>query len=171
MSRLDPLTGALSRSAILDDLDLAMYRSRREEKTLTIALIDIDDLKEKNELHGRSAGDKILQESVRRISACLRRTDNFGRYGGDEFLVILLGANSDAGMKICHRIQGVIGKKEIVLSDHSIPVTVSQGLAVWDGEADVEKFISAAEQTLLTTKANGCNRVEIPNILQKSNIT
>lgn len=166
MSRLDPLTGALSRSAILDDLDLAMYRSRREEKTLTIALIDIDDLKEMNERHGRSAGDKVLQESVRRISACLRRTDNFGRYGGDEFLVILLGANNGADMEICHRIQSVICEKEIVLLDHSIPVTVSQSLAVWDGEAGIEKFISSAEQTLLATKANGRNRVEIPSILR-----
>ena len=160
ISRLDPLTGALSRSAILDDLDLAMYRSRRGKKILTIALIDIDDLKEMNERHGRSAGDKVLQESVRRISACLRRTDNFGRYGGDEFLVILLGANNSAGMEICHRIQSIIGEKEIVLHDHSISVTVSQSLAVWDGEADIEKFISSAEQTLLTTKANGRNRVE-----------
>lgn len=166
MSRLDPLTGALSRSAILDDLDLAMYRSRREENTLTIALIDIDDLKEMNERHGRSAGDKVLQESVRRISACLRRTDNFGRYGGDEFLVILLGANNGADMEICHRIQSVICEKEIVLLDHSIPVTVSQSLAVWDGEAGIEKFISSAEQTLLATKANGRNRVEIPSILR-----
>ncbi len=160
MSRLDPLTGALSRSAILADLDLAMYRSRREEKTLTIALIDIDDLKEMNERHGRSAGDKVLQESVRRISASLRRTDNFGRYGGDEFLAILLGANSRTGIKICQRIQNIIGKKEILLPDHSLPVTVSQSLAVWDGKVDSKQFISAAEQTLLATKANGRNRVE-----------
>lgn len=160
MSRLDPLTGALSRSAILADLDLAMYRSRREEKTLTIALIDIDDLKEMNQRHGRSAGDKVLQESVRRISASLRRTDNFGRYGGDEFLAILLGANSRTGIKICHRIQNIIVKKEIILPDHSVPVTVSQSLAAWDGKADIKQFISSAEQALLTTKANGRNRVE-----------
>lgn len=165
MSRLDPLTGALSRSAILDDLDLAMYRSRREKKALTIALIDIDDLKKMNERHGRSAGDKILQECIRRISACLRRADNVGRYGGDEFLVILPGVNSRTGMKICHRIKSVIGKKEITISDHSIPVTVSQSIAVWDGDANIEKLITAAEQTLLATKSNGCNRVEIQDLL------
>jgi len=160
MSRLDPLTGALSRSAVLDELDLAMYRSQREEKILTILFIDIDDLKQVNECHGRSAGDKVLQETVRRISGCLRRTDHFGRYGGDEFLVILLGRNDSTAMKICHRIQQVVSEKEIELPDGTIPVTASQSLAAWDGAADIDKFIASAEQTLLTTGAHGRNRVE-----------
>src|SRR5574340_713272 len=135
MSRLDTLTGALSRSAVLDELDLAMYRSQRGKKILTILLIDIDDLKKVNECHGRSAGDKVLQETVRRISACLRRTDHFGRYGGDEFLVILLGPDDSTAMKLCHRIQRIVSEKEGALPDGSIPGNVCQGLAAWDGGA------------------------------------
>ncbi|MHB8910176.1 MAG: GGDEF domain-containing response regulator [Syntrophales bacterium] len=152
MSRLDPLTGALSRSAIIEDLDLAMYRSAREKKSLSISLVDIDDLKELNERCGRGAGDRILQTSVRRINACLRRTDNFGRYGKDEFLVILPGVDLDNGRAICQRIQNAV-------NDDSFPVTVSQSLAVWDGKASSEEFIALAERTLLTTKTDGCNRV------------
>jgi diguanylate cyclase (GGDEF)-like protein len=152
MSRLDPLTGALSRSAILEDLDLAMYRSTREKKSLGISLVDIDNLNELNERSGRGEGDRILQASVRRINACLRRTDNFGRYGGDEFLLILPGVDFDEGETICHRIQTAI-------NDNSFPVTVSQSLAVWDGKASIEEFITFAEHTLLATKTNGRNRI------------
>lgn len=152
MSRLDPLTGALSRGAILEDLDLAMYRSTREKKSLSISLVDIDNLKEVNERSGRGAGDRILQTSVRRISACLRRSDNFGRYGKDEFLIILPGVDFDNGTTICRRIQDAV-------NDDSFPVTVSQSLAVWDGKASSEEFIALAEHTLLTTKADGRNRV------------
>jgi diguanylate cyclase (GGDEF)-like protein len=152
MSRLDPLTGALSRSAIIEDLDLAIYRSQREHKSLSISLVDIDNLKEVNERSGRAEGDRILQASVRRINACLRRSDNFGRYGKDEFLIILSGADLDAGMAICRRIQNAI-------SDDSFPATVSQSLAVWDGKANSEEFVALAEHTLLATKTDGSNRV------------
>jgi two-component system cell cycle response regulator len=152
MSRLDPLTGALSRSAILEDLGLAMYRSAREKKSLSISLVDIDNLKELNERSGRGAGDRILQASVHRINACLRRTDIFGRYGGDEFLVILPGVDFDTGVAICHRIQNTI-------SENASPVTVSQSLAVWDGKAGIEELIAFAEHTLLATKTNGRSRV------------
>jgi two-component system cell cycle response regulator len=152
MSRLDPLTGALSRTAILEDLDLAMYRSMRENKSLGISLVDIDNLKEMNERSGRGEGDRILQASVRSINACLRRSDTFGRYGKDEFLIILPGVDLDAGMSICHRIQNAI-------NDDSFPVTVSQSLAFWDGKASSEELIALAEHTLQTTQSNGRNRI------------
>lgn len=165
MSRLDPLTGALNRSAILDDLDLAVYRSTREKKSLSISLVDIDNLKEMNERYGRSSGDQILQAIVRRINACIRRTDCLGRFGGDEFLVIMLGVDFDTAMTICHRIQNAFTEKKIVLNDHSFPVTVSQSLAVWDGKASIEKFIASAEHALLVTKIYGRNRVEKVELL------
>ncbi len=152
MSRLDPLTGALSRFAILDELGLAMYRSIRENKSLGISLIDIDDLKEMNERSGRGAGDRILQTCVRKINTCLRKTDNFGRYGGDEFLVILPGVDFDTGTTICKRIRNAI-------NDNEFPITVSQSLAVWDGKASTEEFIAFAERNLLATKTDGRNRV------------
>ena len=160
MSRLDPLTGALNRNAILDDLDLAFYRSRREKKPLSISLVDVDNLKELNQRDGRAAGDRILQDIVRRINARIRRTDCLGRYGTDEFLVVLSGVDLKTGMGVCRRIRDTIGEKEIAVNDHSLPVTVSQCLALWDGKADAQEFIAAAESTLSATKTRGRNRVE-----------
>jgi two-component system cell cycle response regulator len=160
MSRLDPLTGALSRSAILAELDLAIYRSTRARTPLSICLVDIDNLKEMNGRFGRGAGEKILQDSVRRISTCLRRTDFIGRSGGDEFLAIMPEASSDAAMNICQRMKNVIAEKAFIFNDQPVSVTASQCLALWDGKAGVEEFIASVERTLAETKAHGRNRVE-----------
>lgn len=162
MSRLDPLTGALSRSAILDDLDLAIYRSRREKLPLSISLIDVDGLKAINERNGRVAGDRVLQEIVRRTTACMRRTDCFGRYESDSFLVVLPAVNRANGMDICQRVRDAIVGREMGTDGHALPVTVSQCLAVWDGKATVQEFIAAAEQTLTATNDGGPNRIELP---------
>jgi len=160
MSRLDPLTGSLSRSAVLDDLDLAVYRSQREGKPLSISLVDVDNLKKLNEQSGRAVGDRALQDSVRRITTCLRRTDSFGRYGTDEFLVILPGVDLDAGMGICLRIRDAIAEKAIVVNDQPFPVTVSQCLTLWDGKADCQEFVATAERCLAATKTHGVSRLE-----------
>ena len=133
MSRLDPLTGALNRNAILDDLDLAFYRSGREKNPLCISLVDVDNLKELNQREGRAAGDRILQDIVRRINARIRRTDCLGRYGTDEFLVVLSGVDLNTGMGVCRRIRDTISEKEIAINDGTLSVTVSQCLAVWGG--------------------------------------
>ena len=162
LSRLDPLTGALSRSAILDDLDLAIYRSRREKLPLSISLIDVDGLKKINERSGRHAGDRVLQEIVRRTTACMRRTDCFGRYESDSFLVVLPAVNRATGMDICQRVRDAIAGREVGTDGHELSVTVSQCLTVWDGNATVQEFIAAAEQTLTATRSGGPNRIESP---------
>jgi two-component system, cell cycle response regulator len=160
MSRLDPLTGALNRTAIMGELDLAAYRASRERKPLTISLIDIDNLKEMNGRFGRGAGEKILQDSVRRISACLRRADFIGRSGGDEFLAIMPGVDLESGMNVCRRVNNVIAERPFVCNDQSIPVTVSQCLALWDGKAGIEELTASVERTLAETKGHGRNRIE-----------
>ena len=160
MSRLDPLTGALNRNAILDDLDLAFYRSEREKKPLSISLVHVDNLKKLSQSAGCAAGDRILQDIVRRINARIRRTDYLGRYGTDDFLVVLSGVDLNTGMGVCRRIRDTISEKEIPVNDHSLPVTVSQCLVAWDGKAGAQEFIAAAESTLSTTKTRGRNRLE-----------
>ncbi|MDQ5985618.1 MAG: Regulator of RpoS [Syntrophus sp. SKADARSKE-3] len=160
MSRLDPLTGALSRNAILDDLDLAMYRAAREKKSLGISLIDVDNLKEFNDLYGRSVGDRVLQDSVRRINASLRRTDYFGRYGGDEFLVILLGVDIEKGLHVCQRIRKAIGDQQVEINGEALRVTASQSLIIWDGKSGIDELVASAERGLKTTAFKGCNRLE-----------
>lgn len=160
MSRLDPLTGALNRTAILGELDLALYRASRERKPLGIFLVDIDKLKEMNGRFGRGAGEKILQDSVRRISACLRRSDFIGRSGGDEFLAILPGADPEMAMAVCRRVQNAITEKAFIFNDETIPVTVSQCLAIWDGKAGNEEFIASVERIVAETEAHGPNRIE-----------
>jgi two-component system, cell cycle response regulator len=159
MSRLDPLTGALSRNAIIDDLDLAMYRTARENIKLSVVLVDLDGLKQINEQYGRQVGDQILQDSVRRINASLRRTDNFGRYGGDEFLVILTGIDKDRSLAVCKRIKKAIGEKIFVVDGLSLTVTASQSLAFWDGKAGMDDLLASVERLLSEAKGNGANQM------------
>ncbi|MCE5284185.1 MAG: response regulator [Deltaproteobacteria bacterium] len=160
MSRLDSLTGALSRNAILDDLDLAFYRSTREKKPLCVVLVDVDHLKQINERYGRQAGDYVLQDCVRTISGCLRRTDSFGRLGSDRFLVILPGVDNRTGMIVCERIRNAVRGKAFQCGDQILPVTVSQSLALWDGKINIETLITLVENTHLATKPHGTNRLE-----------
>lgn len=160
LSRLDPLTGALSRNALLGDLDLAMYRSLREKTSLGIALVDFDNLKQFNESYGRNAGDRALQGSIRRLTACLRRTDSCGRWGKDEFVVVLPGVTMSQGEKICRRIQEAVAGEEFEIDGQSLNITVSQRLAIWDGQAGIDDFISRVEKDLHASRSKGDNRLE-----------
>ena len=160
MSRLDPLTGALSRNAILDDLDLAMYRAGREKKSLTVSLVDIDNLRAINERYGRTTGDQILQDSVRRINTSVRRTDSFGRYGADEFLVILLGADAEQGLIVGERIQTAICDEDFLINSHSLHVTVSQTMMTWDGQKGVKEFVASLEESFAAGRTRGANRID-----------
>lgn len=160
LSRLDPLTGALSRNALLHDMDLAMYRASREKKSLGIAMVDFDNLKEYNQRFGRDTGDRALQESVRKICGCLRRTDCLGRWGGDEFLVILPGVTIDQGKTVCRRIRQAIAREETVVGEQSLKITASQSLAIWDGKSGIDELIMQAENTLRASRDRGNNRLE-----------
>lgn len=153
MSCLDLLTGARSRNAILDDLDLECYRARREKKPLSVVMVDIDQFKQVNERYGRSIGDQVLRDCVRRINVCVRRTDPFGRLGGDRFLIVLPGVDSETGKIVCRRISKAIGEQEFALDDQTLPVTVSQSLAVWDMQASIEALVGMTEETLQATRS------------------
>jgi two-component system, cell cycle response regulator len=160
MSRLDPLTGALNRTAMLNELELAIYRASRERKPLSIFLVDIDNLKGMNGSSGRGAGEKILQDTVRRIGSCLRKTDFVCRSGGDEFLAIMPGVNGAVGMAVCQRVKKAISEKPYLFNDQPIAVTASMCLSLWNGKAASEEFIASVEATLAATRDHGPNRIE-----------
>ena len=161
LSRLDPLTGALSRNALLGDLDLAMYRALREKTSIGIAMVDFDNLKQFNERFGRDAGDRALQGCIRRISACLRRTDCCGRWGSDEFVVVLPGVSMSLGEKVCRRIQEAVASEEIEIDGQSLKITASQSLAVWDGKTGIDDLINLVEKNLHDSRNKGENRLEM----------
>ena len=120
----------------------------------------MDNLKGINESYGREAGDHVLQEIVRRINSGLRRADCFGRYGGDEFLVILLGVEFGNSLVVCQRLLKAVRERDFDFGGHSLSVTASQTMAVWDGKMSLEDLVAAVECGLLESRTKGGNRLE-----------
>ena len=160
LSRTDPLTGVLNRRAILSQIEKELSRAKREDKKLSLSLLDIDHFKKVNDTYGHISGDKVLRECVKRIGSAMRMYDSLGRVGGEEFLVVIPGAQGKDACAIGERIRSVIGDKDILVNGSSIPVTVSQGLVTWDGNMSLDELVARADQALYQAKENGRNRVE-----------
>ncbi len=158
-SRTDALTGIANRRAIFDHLDGELNRSERERKNISIAMLDLDHFKSINDSYGHQAGDAVLKECVRRISSTIRPYDFLGRYGGEEFLLVLPGTDESNAMLVCERILEQVQAEPVVFKGISIPCTLSIGLATWSGREDVDKLIEASDKALYMAKDKGRNRV------------
>jgi diguanylate cyclase (GGDEF)-like protein len=162
----DSLTGVYNHSAILEILDREMARSRREERSVGVVLADLDHFKRVNDNHGHLAGDAVLRGVSDRAIAAMRPYDLIGRYGGEEFLVVLPGCDGSATVKVCERIRERIAEKPIAGDGEAVTVSLSLGATVfgppWMGDA--VELVRAADVALYRAKAAGRNRVEFaPN--------
>ena len=158
----DPLTGAWNRGAILDILAREMVRTGRENGCLGVAMVDLDHFKLVNDTHGHLTGDTVLRETTRRMQSSLRPYDELGRYGGEEFLVVLPGCDVSNVTTIAERLCRRVSRHPIDVSEGIVPVTISVGVASTGEErtADVKALITAADSALYRAKENGRNRVE-----------
>lgn len=159
-SRTDPLTGVFNRRAILSQIDIELSRAKREKTKISLSMVDIDYFKKVNDTYGHLVGDEVIRECVRRISASLRVYDAIGRIGGEEFLVIMPGAEEADAFSIAQRIRSVIGNKNFIADGSSIPVTISQGVATCTENTSPDDLIAMADKALYRAKENGRNRVE-----------
>jgi two-component system, cell cycle response regulator len=160
----DSLTGLWNRGAILDLLLGEISRRRRSLDALGVIMADIDHFKKINDTHGHLVGDAVLREVTRRLAASLRQYDSVGRYGGEEFLLIL-PACSPANLLIsAERLRHSIADQPVETSAGQIPVTLSLGLdSVEQGEKetpDCETLLRRADEALYAAKNRGRNRVE-----------
>jgi two-component system cell cycle response regulator len=158
----DPLTGIWNRNALFDVFRRELSRAEREGNQLSIVMLDIDHFKNLNDTHGHMAGDAVLREFTRRITASLRPYDAVGRYGGEEFLVVLPGCAVEAGMRHAERLRGLITDDSFDTSEGRHTVTCSLGVASTSSSnpKDPDSLIRAADAALYRAKRNGRNRVE-----------
>jgi diguanylate cyclase (GGDEF)-like protein len=159
-SRTDPLTGILNRRAILAQIETELSRAKRDGKKISLSLLDIDYFKKVNDTYGHAAGDIVLRECVERIKAAIRIYDSLGRFGGEEFLIIIPGAEINEGVTVCERIRSAIGDTSFSAGGYNMRITVSQGIVAWDNKTDAETLIAAADKALYQAKDNGRNRIE-----------
>ncbi len=158
----DDLTGMFNRRMVVEMLAREHARVLREKGVLSVGLLDIDYFKRVNDNFGHHAGDAVLQEVARRIRASVRKIDIAGRYGGEEFLVVLPGCDARTAGVIAERVRLMISATPIVASGHAIHVTASIGVATSTTPpgVDPQALIEDADRALYRAKALGRNRVD-----------
>lgn len=157
----DALTGAYGRVEMLPTLREWRELARRNVQQCCVVFMDMDHLKEINDTHGHAVGDQVLAGVVQQLTEHLRPYDKVFRYGGDEFLISLPGADLEAGEKVIGHIRERIAAATVVTSPdgHAISTTASFGLALLEPDISVEESIDRADKALLVAKAAGRNRV------------
>jgi two-component system cell cycle response regulator len=156
----DGLTGLLNRNSILEKLDEEEARSARTDEPLSVLMADLDKFKSINDTHGHLAGDAVLREAARRLKAASRRYDAVGRYGGEEFLVVLPGCGMGDAWRQAERLRECISETPFPIEDGNLNVTCSFGLAT-TGATARGRLVKEADEALYRAKAEGRNRVEV----------
>lgn len=159
----DMLTGLLNRPAIIDTLQRGLDYAERENTSVGVIMADLDHFKQINDTHGHKAGDTVLREAARRMRSVLRTYDSIGRYGGEEFLLVLPGTDEDGALALAERVRSCLADEPIRFCQDSIDVTVSLGVSVVDGNErpSADSAIHEADDALYCAKDGGRNRTEL----------
>ncbi len=156
----DSLTGLLNHSAILDRLGAELARAERSGASLAVAMLDLDHFKAVNDTHGHTAGDRVLRALSHMLQQRLRKTDLVGRYGGEEFAVVLPGATAEAAQRILDDIRQSFRELDFVFGGATIRCTFSAGVADFPAHREVERLVPAADEALYAAKREGRDRVK-----------
>lgn len=158
LSRTDPLTGLYNRRHLDEQLERLHNDSVRHQDTLCVLLLDLDHFKQINDTFGHPSGDQVLRLFADRLRRELRAGDVAGRWGGEEFLIILPRTDHQDGCVLAERVRSATSSELMVADGHQIDVTISGGLAV--GPADsITTVIELADSCLYQAKAAGRNRI------------
>ncbi len=161
----DSLTRLWNRGSIHEILDKELARAWRESRPLAVVMADLDRFKRINDERGHLAGDAVLREVATRLAGCLRESEYIGRYGGEEFLVLLWGCDEAAASRVMERMRAAVSATPVATPDGPVEVTVSLGAAVTkpvDGLIG-EDLVRSADRALYRAKEAGrnCCRAEV----------
>ena len=159
LSRHDGLTGVYNHACIVGELSAEIERSKRYNCPFSVILFDIDDFKMVNDRYGHLAGDQVLKGVTRTMKESLRAIDKIGRYGGEEFLVILPETGADKALVVGERLREAVKKNAVECDGQSILATVSGGVASYTPDGQEKDLIKKADDSLYRAKKEGKNRI------------
>jgi two-component system cell cycle response regulator len=159
----DTLTGVWNRGAIMESLEREVSRSRREGSSLGVLIADLDHFKSVNDTYGHLAGDHVLREVTKRMQADVRPYDAVGRYGGEEFLILLPGCDNTATREKAERLRSAIMQYPVETESGPLNITMSVG-AVASGDwprSTANQILQMADSALYRAKEEGRNRTVV----------
>ncbi|WBL81019.1 GGDEF domain-containing protein [Bradyrhizobium xenonodulans] len=159
LAELDELTGSYNRRCIMRLLDAEIEKSRQASAPCAIALIDLDWFKRINDAHGHPVGDEVLRTFAITIFANIRPADCFGRYGGEEFLLLLPGTDGEAASRMLDRLRGIVADLDWSAFSPGMRVTISAGVVTLRDNDTADTFLVRADSALYSAKALGRNRI------------
>ena len=155
----DGLTAIPNRRFLDRQLGALISSTRRHGRSLAVSLVDIDRFKAVNDGHGHGVGDAVLAEVARRLGARLRAEDHLGRFGGEEFLVLLPDTAEPAAVAVAEGLRREVCSRPIDTEAGPLQVTVSVGWAVWNDAEPGHRLVARADDAMYRAKADGRNRV------------
>jgi diguanylate cyclase (GGDEF)-like protein len=165
LAAIDALTGLKNRRAIEDSLYDALSHARRHEQPLSLLVLDVDHFKHVNDTLGHRSGDAILTHAANVLNNALRAEDSIGRWGGEEFLVVLPGTDELGALHATERLRAALADDQPErASSQGLPVTITIGVAEWNGEP-MDELVSRADSALYLGKAAGRDNVQVSTAL------
>jgi diguanylate cyclase (GGDEF)-like protein len=162
LAAFDPLTGLYNRQTILGKLRELINLANRYKEDFSLSMLDIDHFRKVNDSYGYLIGDEVLEKIADLVRSNIRDVDIAGRYGGEEFIIILPKTNLASSWVAADRIRTIIERTELTDSaGNRFAVTVSQGLVGWERNDDAASLISRADEALRKAQEKGRNRVQI----------
>jgi diguanylate cyclase (GGDEF)-like protein len=161
LAELDELTGSFNRRCIMRLLDDEIVRAQRSKSPCSVALIDLDWFKRINDSYGHQTGDEVLRTFAITIFANIRNNDKFGRYGGEEFLLVLPDTPHQAAMQIVDRLRQIVATLDWSAFSDGLSVTISAGVATLGSTETAEALLARADSALYAAKERGRNRIAV----------
>lgn len=165
-ARKDSLTRLCNRATVFEMLERELQRAQRmcrdgKPAAVSVILADLDHFKDINDTYGHLAGDVVLREAARRMHEAVRPYDSLGRFGGEEFMLVLSDCDTSGAAALAERLRLAVGGASILLAEGPVNVTMSVGVVTSGPEYDASTLVGAADIALYRAKGHGRNRVEI----------
>lgn len=164
LARTDPLTQLSNRRDFLEKFQHEIIRFERSGKPFSVVLGDIDDFKSFNDRYGHDCGDFVLVTTAQIFKSMIRKQDTVGRWGGEEFILLLPEAPLKGGEKVAEGIRKRIAKEAFSYKEHQLSITITFGVCEYNGVMDIDTCVKQADKALYAGKNRGKNCVVLANM-------